>query len=915
MAFLFNPRPVRWLALAGMLAVLGVTLSSYFQRTRERAHPRPSPPRIAPQINQQTQAFSLSKTLGDHTLYTVEASEVTHFKNKVVLRGVSILLYGKQGERRDRIESQECEYDPATGSLSIPGQVTMQLGIPAAEPGQAKGEGQGGRRADGTGVTAPSQSRLGLDRGSDSKPPLLRGRGSDSNGPVAYAPGSDSRGADTVTVVTTGLAFDQNSGIASTDQLVRFLFAQGQGTAKGAVYNPQTEQLTLRSAVELVLSEPGPAGPEPQLSEPQRHSAAKPQPKITAEDAEIAGKVLRKEQGSTVLSNSGAAPDDDKGLTHVRAASLRFQRDESTIYLGGPVELTRDARRLQAGDSQILLDVQRNARRVRLEGGVVGGEQREGRTLRVQARRGLLDLTEQGKLQALQLEEEVAWAFSAAESQREGRAQQLELFFTEPAGTEPAGTEPAGVLRRIVASRDVQIVLRDPSVSSTPSTGSAPLGSARDRPTTGQRLGFRGPVLGAGTQTLTAQQVEMTMAPDGQTLRRVATPSRSTLELVPSSPDEERWRIVGQGFEMGFDPAGNLSQFAAEGDVRVVAESPRRPARQRVSTSDRLAATLDPRARSVARIEQWGHYRYQDSEKQARSERAEYFAEQERTVLQNEAAVWNSTGKLAADKIVLHNATGNLQAEGKLSTTYLPTPSPGAQRSDPIHVVAERMSYDAAGETAQYEGHVRLWQGMNLLEAGWVEFDRREKQLEARDRIYTVFPQPPAKSPTERQGNSSANSARSAPAGKTGNTEKTEPAEPTEIRADRLLYKQDERRAIYHGGVRMRHASASLTSGELELFFESARAGAPAADSRRIERAVASHDVLILDPGRKATAERAEYHPAEEIIHLFGKPAAVHDPLRGDTQGVRLTYRMGDDRILVEGEPGLPAETRRQVQR
>ena len=113
----------------------------------------------------------------------------------------------------------------------------------------------------------------------------------------------------------------------------------------------------------------------------------------------------------------------------------------------------------------------------------------------------------------------------------------------------------------------------------------------------------------------------------------------------------------------------------------------------------------------------------------------------------------------------------------------------------------------------------------------------------------------------------------------------------------------------------MRHASASLTSGELELFFESARAEAPAGDSRRIERAVASHDVLILEPGRKATADRAEYHPGEEIIYLFGKPAAVHDPLRGDTQGVRLTYHMGDDRILVEGEPGLPAETRRQVQR
>ena len=151
-----------------------------------------------------------------------------------------------------------------------------------------------------------------------------------------------------------------------------------------------------------------------------------------------------------------------------------------------------------------------------------------------------------------------------------------------------------------------------------------------------------------------------------------------------------------------------------------------------------------------------------------------------------------------------------------------------------------------------------------------------------------------------------------------------------EIRSERLVYKDAERRAVYQGGqggqgkARMRSASSTISSDQLEIFLVPsglAAAGDSAGDGAgvQIEHAVATGDVVILaagrDSGRKATADRAEYFPGQELFHLFGKPAAVWDSKRGSTQGVRLTYRVADDRILVEGEPGLPAETRRQVQR
>ena len=810
MGFRFNPRPFRWLALAGMIAVLGATLSSFLTRTRERAQPRPAPEPIAPQVSQKTAVFTLSKTSGDHTLYTVQAREVTHFKDRVVLHEVSILLYGKEGGRHDVIETQECEYNPATKSLLIPGEVIMKLGIPPADSS---------RKQTGS---APVQE------------------------------------PDSVSIVTTGLKFDQSTGVASTDQQVRFRFAQGQGTAKGAVYDPGSQQLTLRSAVHFALSEPS------------------------------------------------ATPVTTPGTTDVRAGSLRFRRGDSVVYLAGPVELTSGSRSLRAGESEILLDESRQARRVRLEKGVAGVDRSGGQLADVHSRRGLLELSDRGRMSSLHLEEDVEWSASAADSGpdhgplRQGRAQDVRLFFTQP----------AGLLERIVAVRDVQMVLRD--------SGGSPSRPARTSRAQGQSLGASAASAGAGTQTLSAEQVEMAVAPDGKVLQRILARPDATLDLVPFNPDEQRWRITGQEFRMSFDPSGNLTQFAAERAVRVIAEPQKGPSDRRLSTSDHLTATVDARTRSVSRIEQWGHYQYQGAGKQARADRAEYAADGEQVTLRGEGSVWDSTGKLSANRITLGESSSKIQAEGDVATTFFPAASPGMDPTNPVHAIADKLQYDSSAGKAQYEGRVRLWQGNNLLQADRVDLDRRQRQMEASGKVYSIIPQQASAL------GAFTSSSRSVPAA----AEPSKAGDPVEIRSERLLYKDGERRAVYEGKTRMRSASSAVSSEQLEVFLVPAGlapAGASPNDAggAQIDHAVANGEVVITDSGgdagraagRKATADRAEYFPAQDLFRLFGKPAVVWDPQRGSTQGARLTYRLADDRILVEGEPGLPAETRRQVQR
>src|SRR3990172_1229034 len=114
MGLRFTVPHLRWLVLAGIAAVLYVTVTSYVAQKGKGQQSSPLPQKISAAVDQQTQAFSLSKTLGQHTLYTVQAEQVTNFKDtgKAVLRNVAIVLYGSQGQRRDRISTAECEYDP-----------------------------------------------------------------------------------------------------------------------------------------------------------------------------------------------------------------------------------------------------------------------------------------------------------------------------------------------------------------------------------------------------------------------------------------------------------------------------------------------------------------------------------------------------------------------------------------------------------------------------------------------------------------------------------------------------------------------------------------------------------------------------------------------------------------------------------
>jgi lipopolysaccharide export system protein LptA len=142
------------------------------------------------------------------------------------------------------------------------------------------------------------------------------------------------------------------------------------------------------------------------------------------------------------------------------------------------------------------------------------------------------------------------------------------------------------------------------------------------------------------------------------------------------------------------------------------------------------------------------------------------------------------------------------------------------------------------------------------------------------------------------------------------------------ITSTRLTYVDSDRRIHFEGGVTMQAADAMITSRELVATLaktgqESSQVpsnqsvGTPS----RLEKAVASGNVVIQQQARKATGESLVYETSEDKFTLTGGPPSIFDAERGTITGSSLTFFRRGDRVLVEGQDNSPVITHTRMAR
>ncbi len=189
-----------------MAIVLVIIVAGFYFAGRIRAlrSARDLPGKLGVDIQQSTEGFTLSKSEGGRTLFSVHASNAVQYKEggRAELHDVSIVVYGRESNRYDQIYGSDFEYDPQSGDIRAKGVVHIDL----------EGNAQGPLRPDQT------------------VPPELK---------------------NPIHLKTNDLVFNQKSGVAQTAARLEFSFPQASGSAMGAVYDARAKTLTLDSDVQL----------------------------------------------------------------------------------------------------------------------------------------------------------------------------------------------------------------------------------------------------------------------------------------------------------------------------------------------------------------------------------------------------------------------------------------------------------------------------------------------------------------------------------------------------------------------------------------------------------------------------------------------------------------------------------------
>lgn len=551
------------------------------------------------------------------------------------------------------------------------------------------------------------------------------------------------------------------------------------------------------------------------------------------------------------------APETSERAWTARADSASFETATLTFRLVGTVVMTRGAEELRAERLEGSLDSEHRIRELMAEGDVRLRSRDDAASSEITSHHLALSFTRRRDLaRAIALGSVVARMWNRAE-EHELRSPRLEIVFAEQRGRLIPRSAWAEGGR-------VNIVMRS-----------------------------TGPERAFAERRLEANRVEAIFRTRTRALHRLRASGDVRLEMLPtaSARAAERKTILARQIEVGFAAERlRATEARAEGDVRVEIE-PMAARSKRVMMSPSVLAQFDPETQEITRLLHSGGFRYLEGERGARSERAIYEADSGWIRLRGgDPTVWDARGRTRADEVDVNPREERSAARGRVLTTALPREAgasalPFAARDAPIFIAADCLDVDHRQRRARYRGAVRAWQQDTYLTADELEVREAERALTARGQVRSfLFRARAAETP---QGETI----------------------PVVVSAARLTYREAERKILYEGGAHLRRGAQDLRAESLTIVLKPGVA--------EIERAIAERSVTLMDPDRRAYADRAVYEAGGERILLEGAPARVEDDRhRVRQEGARLTFLGGSDTVVVEdGEGARRVRTVRTIPR
>ena len=409
------------------------------------------------------------------------------------------------------------------------------------------------------------------------------------------------------------------------------------------------------------------------------------------------------------------------------------------------------------------------------------------------------------------------------------------------------------------------------------------------------------------SRVLRSEVVRLNMRPGGKEIERVETDGPGNLEFLPNSPGQPKRSMQGDRIWVAYGRENRIHTVRSVNATTLTERPPQAPKTMPTITrtqSKDILATFDPNTSEMVRLEQTTNFQYEEGDRRARGDRATLDQSKNLMTLDGSARTWDPTGSVTGDRIVLNQKSGDYTAEGHVSSTRQPDRKGGSSamlsNDEVMQAVAERMISGGDNKHIRYEGGARAWQGANRVDADRIEIDRDRRVMEAHGKVVSQFADKSQEKNQDKNGEQKASKAKAAA-----------PPVFTVVRSADLVYTEETRLAVYHGGVVLTRPGLTVNSRDLQAFLK------PADSDSSLDKAFADGAVKIVSVTtvgkasrtRTGTSDHAEYYADEQKVILQKEQPLLVDNVRGNTTGQELTWWANNDRLLVDGEPGKPAQS------
>jgi lipopolysaccharide export system protein LptA len=743
------------------MVVIAATVFAIYQSHRifQRSHQRAVPPSIPLDTKTGARDWEWGQS-GEHRVkLKARNMKQTVDSEHAELTDVELDIFAKDGKHYDRVKTGFATLTTSSHKLYAPGDVEITLQVPAA---------------------GDPPHRL-------------------------------------TSITTSGINFDSESGQAVTDRHVTFTFEEGDGTADGAAYDPNTHNLALNADVIINLR----------------------------------------------------AKDGTGMPMKVECGQLSWDESTGVVVMGPWSKLTRDQTVMNALQSTVHLTGHEIKTIDAVHGN--GTDMRPGRNVEYAAEAIHVTYNENHAIDQITGTGGARLVAHGATSDTTITGNRVDLAFVQHEGE--------NVLSTAVA------------------TGNGYLESKPIADPKGET---------ADTKIIRADTLDLKMRPGGKELERVNTQVPGTLEFVPNQNARHRRILKAERMNIAYGVKNEIQSFHATSASTETWPSEEEKRRKKSATlpnsltsSKVIDASFDDKGQ-LTFMKQTDDFHYTEGDRKAQSDVATFQNDTNVMNLEKNARLSDAQGTTAGETIRIDQATGDFDARGHVFTTRLPegdkAESGMLDKGEATLGSADRVTSANRNHLVHYTGNAAVWQTSNRVQADRIDIDRDKKSIVADGKVETRFEDKP-------KADNDVGAAGSGPAAQPAAKPNKLPTF-TIVKAPHMVYTDEERLAVYTGGVDFWRPAMTVKTVTLKAFLNDQDSDADSKVNRAFGDGKCEVVQYAPDRHRIGNSEHAEYYTEDGKVIMTGGQPKLNDSKTGnDTRGDKLTWFTDDDRLIVEGAP------------